>query len=37
MWEDILDQNTNFVNEMFGYGKKSKKKKRRKDNDEDYW
>ena len=37
MWEDILDQNTNFANEMFGYGKKSKKKKRRKDNDEDYW
>ena len=35
MWEDILDQNTDFANEMFGCGKKSKKKKRKK-NDKDY-
>ena len=34
MWEDILDQNTNFANEMFGHGKKKKKQK---DDDEDYW
>ena len=36
MWENILDQNTDFANEMFGYGEKSKKKKKRTKNDEDY-
>ena len=35
MWEDILDENTDFANKMFGFDEESKKKKRK--DDKDYW
>ena len=35
MWGDIVDENADFANKMFGFDEESKKKKR--EDDEDYW